>query len=168
MENKNCNSCNSCDYCDYCDSCNYCNSCDYCNFCYSCNYCDSCNSCNFCNFCFSCINLKMTEYNYFCYAEDREKDWYQQSKYRVFNTQLTEEEYDKIQKINIELKFNKNDSYETKYQIAFNNAFNKLSQTDKESITSLPWFNKDIFKKYWWIELNSDIIEVKWIKYKRI
>jgi hypothetical protein len=98
----------------------------------------------------------MTEYNYFCYTDDKNMDWFQQPKYRVFNKQLTKEEYNKINKVYIKLKFDENESYQTRYKTAFKNAFEKLSQEDKNKITSLPWFNKEDFKIYYWVDLTQD------------
>ncbi len=135
-----------------CYYCNYCYSCDSCYSCNSCNSCDFCNSCNFCNY---CINLKMTEYNYFCYADDKTKDWFQRPRYQVFNTQLTKEEYSDISKVNIKLELDKNESYATRYKTAFSNAWQELSQEDKKSIINLPWFNKEDFKKYYWVDIQE-------------
>jgi hypothetical protein len=95
----------------------------------------------------------MTEHNYFCYAEDKNKDWFQKPKYQIFNKQLTEEEYYKIEKPYIKLELDKNESYITRYKTAFSKAFNKLSQEDKNKITSLPWFNAEDFLKYYWVNI---------------
>jgi deoxyhypusine synthase len=78
----------------------------------------------------------MTEFNYFCYSEEFDSvTSFQQPRYRVFNTQLNEEEYNKIEKIIVKLEFN-ND--EDKFRNAFNGAFQKLSQEDKDKIINLP------------------------------
>ena len=147
MENK------SCDSCDYCDSCNYCN------------YCDSCDYCNSCNSCDSCINLKMTEYNYFCYY-DKNEDWFQIPRYQIFNKQFTKEEYNNIEKIYIKLEFDKNEYYKTRYKTAFNKAFQKLSEEDKNKIISLPWFNSEDFKKYYWVDIKVKEYTIKQLEEK--
>ena len=129
MENNNCNfcyscnscnyckSCNFCNYCTSCDNCDYCNSCNYCDSCDYCNYCDSCYSCTYCNSCYSCKNLKMTEYNYFCWAERyKDENSVQQKPYRIFNTQVTKEEYEQVNKISHKLTFEPHESCETRFQ----------------------------------------------------
>jgi hypothetical protein len=56
----------------------------------------------------------------------------------VFNTQLTKEDYNKINIPYMKLEFDKEESRTTRYKTAFNKAFQKLSQEDKDKITSLP------------------------------
>tara|TARA_R110002012_G_scaffold301474_1_gene501755 strand:+ start:96 stop:623 length:528 start_codon:yes stop_codon:yes gene_type:complete len=143
-----CYACKSCDFCDYCAYCDYCYSCYSCYACNSCDYCTYCAYCDYCTYCKSCINLSHTQYNYFCYADDRDKDGYKRPPYQVFNTQVTQEEYEKIEKLEIKLDF----GYKN-YKEAFSEAWAKLSDEDKKKITSLPGFNKDIFKKYWGVEV---------------
>ena len=58
-------------------NCNFCNSCKDCN---SCDFCDSCNYCENVVNGFMCINLKL-----------KEKD---ESKFWIFNKEVTEKEWD--------------------------------------------------------------------------
>jgi hypothetical protein len=90
----------------------------------------------------------MTEYNIFCYSEKfNDKNSFQQNRYRVFNTQITKEEYDKISIPKIKLEFDKNESYETRYQTAFKKAWNLLNQEEKNKFLNLQHFNSEIFKE---------------------
>ena len=90
----------------------------------------------------------MTEYNLFCFAEDfNDENSFQQKRYRVFNKEITQEEYDKISIPRIKLNFDKDELYFTRYQTAFKKAWNELSQDDKNKILDLPHFDKDIFFK---------------------
>ena len=69
----------------------------------------------------------MTEYNYFCSAENyNDENSFQQKRYRVFNTQITKEEYQKITIIYNKLEFNENESFGTRFKTAFKNMWNKL------------------------------------------
>jgi hypothetical protein len=140
-----CYSCYSCKYCTsgyYCDFCNSCNTCGFCDSCNSCDVCDSCNSCNY------CLNLEVTEHNIFCYAEEKgDKNSFQQARYRIFNTQITKEEYENIEVPKITLDFDKNESYITRYQTAFKKAWEKLSKDEKDKFLNLPYFDADIFEK---------------------
>ena len=97
----------------------------------------------------------MTEYNLFCYAEEfNDENSFQQKRYRVFNKEITKEEYDKISIPKIKLEFDNNEWYTTRYQTAFKKAWNELSQDDKNKILDLPHFDKDIFFKITWIQIN--------------
>ena len=69
---------NLCNLCNLCDSCKFCNFCDFCDFCDSCNSCKKCK--NLVNG-FMCINLKFDK-----------KD---ESKYWIFNKEVSKEEWDK-------------------------------------------------------------------------
>ena len=69
----------------------------------------------------------MTEYNYFCSAKKyNDENSFQQKRYRVFNTQITKEEYERIPKIYNKLEFDKNESYTTRFKTAFKKMWNKL------------------------------------------
>ena len=69
----------------------------------------------------------MTEHNYFCSAaEYNDENSFQQKRYRVFNTQITKEEYEGINKIYNKLEFDKNESYTTIFQTAFKKMWEKL------------------------------------------
>jgi hypothetical protein len=62
----------------------------------------------------------MTEYNYFCRSNDYNSDTsFQQQRYRVFNVEVGKEEYYKIKKIYHKLKFDANESFDTRFQTAF-------------------------------------------------
>ena len=113
MNNNSCTACTYCTACTFCDSCRfstsctssrYCDFCRFCTFCTSsrfcaysrfCAFCDSCTSCTSCTF---CRDLKSAEFNYFCWANNEENSS-QQKKYRVFNVEISKEEYKKIKKI---------------------------------------------------------------------
>ena len=102
----------------------------------------------------------MTEYNYFCYAEKyNDKDSFQQKRYRVFNVEVGEEAYDKIEKIYHKLEFDKNESYSTRYQTAFKKMWDKLSEKDRQEYFDIPHFDKDIFKEITGIE-QSEVKEL--------
>jgi hypothetical protein len=90
----------------------------------------------------------MTEYNLFCYAEkNKDEDSFQQKRYRVFNKEISKEEYEKISIPSIKLEFNRDESYPTRYQTAFKKAWNLLSQEGKSEFLNLPNFSWEIFTK---------------------
>ena len=90
----------------------------------------------------------MTERNIFCYAEEEgDKNSLQKSRYRIFNAQITKEEYDNIQVPKITLDFDKDEPYETRYKTAFKKAWAELDEDGKKQFTDLPHFDPDIFKK---------------------
>ena len=135
MENTNCNSCDYCDYCKYCDHCDY---------------------CNYCNHCKYCKNLRMTEHNYFCWSEKyNDKDSFQQKRYRVFNVEVTEDEYNKIEKIYHELEFDKNESYATRFQTAFKKMWDRLKTEEKQGYFDIQNFNWEGFTFITGIEKES-------------
>ena len=57
-------------------------------------------------------------------------------------------------KIKLKLEFKENESYKTRYKTAFKNGWDKLKQEEKNKVTSLPWFNKEDFLKYYWVDIN--------------
>lgn len=77
-------------YCDNCNYCNFCNYCDYSNYCESCDYSISCNFCKNLVNGFMCINLRFDK-----------KD---NSKYWIFNKEVTKEEWANRWNIGEELK----------------------------------------------------------------
>lgn len=84
----------------------------------------------------------MTEYNMFCWAEvSNDYNSFQQKRYRIFNTQITEEEYDEIKIPELKLEFDKDENYETRYSTAFKEAWNKLSVEGQQEFLDLPHFN---------------------------
>ena len=90
----------------------------------------------------------MTEYNLFCFAEDfNDENSFQQKRYRVFNKEITQEEYNKISVLEIKLEFDKSEVSSTRYQTAFKKAWSELPQEEKNKFLSLPNFDKDIFFK---------------------
>ena len=90
----------------------------------------------------------MTEYNLFCFSEKfNDENSFQQKRYRVFNKEITQEEYNKISVLEIKLEFDKSEVSSTRYQTAFKKAWNELSQDNKNKILDLPHFDKDIFFK---------------------
>ena len=152
MENNNCDSCYYCDSCNYCDSCYYCDSCDYCNYCNSCascdfwNYCASCNYCDFCNSCYACKNLKMTENNYFCWSKEYgDENSVQQNSYRIFNVEVPEEEYHKVNKISHKLTFDPHEYHKTRFHTAFKNMWDNLTKEEKQEYFDIPHFDWEGF-----------------------
>lgn len=88
----------------------------------------------------------MTEYNYFCWSKKfNDKDSFQQARYRVFNVQLTKEEYEKIPKINSKLEFDRNESYATRYQTAFRKMWEGLTKEEQKEYLDIPHFNWEGF-----------------------
>lgn len=122
--NSNCDNCYGCYYCCFCDFCDFCDYCDYCLYCYY------------------CKNIRMTEYNYFCWSEkyDDEKS-FQQKRYRVFNVEVTEEEYNSIDKIHHKLEFDPDESYDTRFKTAFRKMWDKLTDKEKQEYYDIPHFD---------------------------
>ena len=84
----------------------------------------------------------MTEYNTFCWSTSYNSDTsFQQKKYRVFNTQISKEEYDAIKIPNHELEFDDDESYSTRYATAFKKMWDTLSQEEKQEYFDIPHFN---------------------------
>ncbi len=89
----------------------------------------------------------MTECNYFCWSEKyNDENSFQQSRYRIFNTQVTKEEYDKVKKIYHKLKFNSNDNYEVIFANAFKKMWDKLTKEERQEYLDIPHFNAEGFK----------------------
>jgi deoxyhypusine synthase len=62
----------------------------------------------------------MTEYNYFCWSKEYNDGMsFQQKRYRVFNVEVSKEEYESIDKIYNKLEFDPNERYGTRYATAF-------------------------------------------------
>ena len=90
----------------------------------------------------------MTEHNLFCRAKEyNDENSFQQKRYRIFNKEISKEEYNKIVIPRIKLEFDRSLSYDVRYQRAWNIVRNKLSNTEKEQFTSLLHFDKNIFKE---------------------
>jgi len=101
----------------------------------------------------------MTELNYFCWAENSEVDWYQQPKYRVFNVQLTEEEYHKIPKLYHRLEFDSGEDPSTRYQTAFKKMRDWLTTSQKQQYLNIPHFNAEWFKFITGIDVSKEVEE---------
>ena len=90
----------------------------------------------------------MTGYNIFCYADkEGDKNSFQQAEYRIFNVQITKEEYHNIEIPKITLDFDKDEPHDTRYKTAFKKAWEKLDEDGKKQFTDLPHFDPDIFEK---------------------
>ena len=88
----------------------------------------------------------MTKCNYFCWAEEYDdKNSFQQKRYRIFNTQVTKEEYNNVKKIYSKLEFDKNEDYKTRFKTAFKKMWNKLSKAEKQEYFNIPYFNWEGF-----------------------
>ena len=86
----------------------------------------------------------MTEYNLFCWAKAyNDENSFQQKRYRIFNVEVSEEEYNKIAIPKIKLELDKDLSYDARYKRAWNVARQKLSSKEKEQFTNLPHFNPE-------------------------
>ena len=90
----------------------------------------------------------MTERNIFCWAKEYNNDnSFQQKRYRIFNKQITEKEYNQIIVPRIKLEFDKDLSYDKRYQSAWKNARSKLSDKEKQKFLDLPHFDPIIFRE---------------------
>lgn len=88
----------------------------------------------------------MTEYNYFCWSKEyNDKNSFQQKRYRIFNEEVSKEEYENTKKIYHKLEFDKNESYKTRYQTAFKKMWEKLSHKEKQEYYDIPHFNWEGF-----------------------
>jgi len=84
----------------------------------------------------------MTEYNYFCWAERyKDENSVQQNSYRIFNTQVTKVEYEKVKKISHPMPLNSDESYETRYATAFKKMWDTLTKDQKQEYYDIPHFN---------------------------
>ena len=107
----------------------------------------------------------MTEYNMFCSAKEyNDDDSFQQKRYRIFNKQLTEKEYNAIIKPSIKLEFDKHLEYSVRYQSARKNAREELGDKEKQVFLDLPYFNSEIFKDITGIDVNEDSIQEMTLK----
>ena len=89
----------------------------------------------------------MTEYNIFCWSKVYNDDnSFQQKRYRIFNVEVSKEEYDKITVPKIKLEFDKSLDYDVRYRSAWNMAWNKLSDKEKKEFTDLKYFNAEGFE----------------------
>ena len=103
----------------------------------------------------------MTEYNLFCYAEKyNDEDSFQQPRRRVFNKQITQEEYKKIEIPTCKLEFDSNENYKTRYKTAFKKMRTTLTPEQKQEYFDIPHFNREIFTKITGVEQESEIEEM--------
>jgi len=102
----------------------------------------------------------MTEYNYFCEAKEyNDEDSFQQKRFRIFNVEVTEEEYKSIDKIRPKLEFDKNESKTTRFQTAFKKHWNTLNSNDKQKYYDIPHFNHVMFTSITGVKKNNDNYE---------
>ena len=97
----------------------------------------------------------MTEYNIFCYAEVyNDEDSFQQKRYRVFNKQLTEEEYSQTsaELPIIKLEFNNGIDSNKRYK----EAWSRVSQEDIEKCKQIPYFDAEIFEKITGVDVRQE------------
>ena len=100
----------------------------------------------------------MTEYNLFFYAEKfNDMVSFQHKRYRIFNKEISKEEYNKITIPKIKLEFDKTLAYDTRYNSAWNIARNKLSNKEKKKFTDLIHFDVEIFEKITGIKVNEEV-----------
>ena len=88
----------------------------------------------------------MTECNYFCWGKVyNNENSFQQKRHRVFNVEVSKEEYDNISKIYNKLEFDKDERYSTRFQTAFKKMWNELSKEDKQRYFDIPHFDWEGF-----------------------
>ena len=88
----------------------------------------------------------MTEYNYFCWSDEfNDNNSFQQKRYRIFNKEVSKEEYNKVKKIYYKLELDKNEDYETRFQTAFKKMWNKLDEKERQEYFDIPHFNWEGF-----------------------
>lgn len=115
----------------------------------------------------------MTEYNYFCWSEEyNDENSFQQKKYRVFNVEITKEEYESIKKIYHKLEFDPDESYTTRFKTAFKKMWDKLTDEEKNEYYSIPHFDWYGFTFITGIEkeetVEEEVITLNGKKYKLV
>jgi len=86
----------------------------------------------------------MTEYNYFCWAKKYgDEQSSHQTKYRIFNTQVTEEEYKALDKISSPLTFDP--TKEESYGTVFIKMWDTLTKEQKQEYYDIPHFSWEGF-----------------------
>lgn len=179
----NCIGCKSLQWCHYCvwsgtsSGCQYCHQINYSRDSFYCNNvsnvrnCHYCDACIFCEDCFYCRGLKFTRNNIFCYFIDgytpQGKEFtkgvaFQGKEFRIFNKQVSEDEFKKVEKTIHELirfnagvyhiDFNYNDCWSWRFQIAFVKMWKKLSPDEKQVFYNIPHFNWEWFSYITWVE----------------
>jgi len=112
----------------------------------------------------------MTEDNYFCWStEYNSYTSFQQPRYRVFNVEVWEKEYNKIKKIYHKLEFDKHESYNTRFKTAFKKMWYKLSKEKQQEYLDIPHFSWEWFTYITWIKKDDmvETIEIDWKKYNK-
>ena len=90
----------------------------------------------------------MTDYNKFCYSENYGDEYSsRQSPFRIFNKEVSKEEYNSIIIPNILLKFDATEAQKTRFQTAFKNAWKDLDKETKKAFLTLPHFDAGIFER---------------------
>jgi hypothetical protein len=88
----------------------------------------------------------MTGSNYFCWSKKYNDNMSsRQKRYRVFNVEVSEEEYNKIKKIYHKLEFDPNENHKASFKTAFKKMWNTLSQKEKQEYFDIPHFNWEGF-----------------------
>jgi len=107
----------------------------------------------------------MTEYNLFCYAEVRDKDGFQQKRYRAFNKEVGEDRYYEIRDLikNDILKDLKLELDNNKWE----DEWKKVSSGQWKRILEIPEADKDIIEKIIGFKLDLDKDELVDIKISR-
>lgn len=101
----------------------------------------------------------MTEYNYFCWSEKYNSDTsFQQKRHRIFNVELSQEEYEKIPKLYKKLEFDENEIYTTRFQTAFKKMWAALTQEEKQEYFDIPHFNWEWFTYITGVEKEDNIV----------
>ena len=148
-------------------------------------FCDSCDSCNSCE---SCKGLRMSEKMIFCLGDEKyesEGDGFQKNT-RIFNRDVSENEYEETLKLLRENKININLAHWVKkedmtdedkknypsykelggclktfsYEEVWSNFWNEATQKQKDTITGLKWFNAGIFKEITGIDVEAKVKEM--------
>ena len=88
----------------------------------------------------------MTEYNYFCWSkEHNDENSVQQKSYRIFNVEVTKEEYDKLNKLSYKIELDPNVSHKTRFHTAFKNMWDTLTTDQKQEYYDIPHFDWEGF-----------------------
>jgi len=88
----------------------------------------------------------MTEYNYFCWSKEcDDENSFQQKRYRIFNVEVSEKEYDSTKKIYRKLELDNGESYTTRFQTAFKKMWAKLKDKEKQEYFDIPHFDWEGF-----------------------
>src|ERR1035437_3510875 len=93
--------CKNMSFCAYCEHSNFCAYCAHSNYCSACIFCSECNSCFECNTCEYCEYSKglwLSSRMIFCFGNEkdgRKSEGYQKN-YRIFNKDVSINEYAKI------------------------------------------------------------------------